>query len=302
MNNQSIHIPVLLKEVTEGLQAAAGGVFLDCTFGGGGHSREILEANPQNQVWACDRDPEAVKRGGQLAEKYPDRFFIKEARFSELEDSLGNLKFDGILADLGFSSDQMAGERGFSFSDCGSLDMRMDPRIQETASDLVNKLSSNHLKRIFQKGGVRQGAFAVASAIEANRPIESAAQLESIINGAIPRTKNTNPATVFFQALRIAVNQELEEIESLLKYLPKASKTGGRVCIIGFHSLEDQLVAGKFREWSQKDSVPALWAGKREEKKVLGTLQGRDAITPGDEELKLNPRSRSAMLRVFVFN
>jgi 16S rRNA (cytosine1402-N4)-methyltransferase len=302
MQNETIHIPVLLNEVIDSIQAAKGGVFLDCTFGGGGHSRKILEANPQNQVWACDRDPEAVKRAEGLSREFPERFFIHESRFSELKENLGNLKFDGILADLGFSSDQMESERGFSFKDAESLDMRMDPRLKVTASDLINKLSASELKKIFQKGGVRQGTYMVAKAIEDNRPIENARQLELLICGVVPRAKSTNPATVFFQALRIAVNEEFEEIEALLSYLPGASRPGCRACVIGFHSLEDRIVTGKFREWSQGESMPALWAGSGKSTAPIGKLLTSDAICASEEEVRGNPRSRSAMLRVFVFN
>ena len=254
----SIHVSVMPAEVLDGLAASAGGSFLDCTGGGGGHSIKILNANATNTVVVCDRDPVAVARLEKLAKEFAPRMEVVHARFSELSPKLSGREFDGMLADLGFSTDQLRGDRGFSFND-SNLDMRMSQE-GDTAADIVNTYEGRELVKLLKIGGMGNEAKIAVRAILDNRPFATAEQLaktidESFVGGL--REKMGRPATVVFQALRIAVNQEFDEIEALLEAAPKLLKKGGRLVVIAFHSLEDKLVAKKMRDWEQGDTAPA---------------------------------------------
>ncbi len=302
----SIHLSVMPKEVIDCLQCQLPGKYLDCTLGGAGHSRLILQANPANLVSAGDRDPVAVERSSEVSEQFPNRFFPTKASFSELGVVFRNEKFDGILADLGISSDQLLTGRGFSFKDQDSLDMRMDPSAGLTAHDVVNTYSQKELMNILRVGGVTQSVMQISDAIIKARPIENAEQLARVINSAAKYNpkKKINPATLAFQAIRIEVNDELGEIKRLLEILPQIATAGCRLVIISFHSIEDQLVARAMRNWANPPQKPALWGGtgNAEQVKPLGQLVTKKALTPSEEEIAINPRSRSAKLRNFIFH
>lgn len=297
------HIPVMLNEVVEYLNAPNGGVFLDCTLGGGGHAAAILNANPLNKLVALDRDSRALIRANRKLEEFEGRISIMHGSFSHLKEVLQEGQFDGIIADLGISTDQLKERRGFSFNDTTELDMRMDESQDLTAGIVVNKTSERDLLRLLKRGGVGREAISVARAIVKARPIETTSQLSRIINIAVAgklKAKKTNPSTVVFQALRIAVNNEFEEIDALLDVAPRLVKEGGRLVVITFHSLEDKVVTRRLREWEAQGSYPALWRGSKREES-LGRQVSKRAIAPGTEEVKRNPSARSARLRVFEF-
>lgn len=303
MTKESIHISVMKNEALDHLKVNDGGVFLDCTLGGAGHSKAILEANDKNIVYACDRDEVAVERAKPLEEEYKDRFFVEKGNFSDVANLFEHCQFDGILADLGLSSDQLDGMRGFSVKDEESLDMRMGEDGSISAHHVVNEFSLNELRSMFRRGGVRTQVNSMANAIIRNRPIEDSKTLANIINSAV-RTdgkKKSPPAIVAFQAIRIEVNDELNEIKNLLVSLPQVAKSGCRLVVISFHSLEDKLVTSQLRKWDKGDTKPALWNEQNEEKEI-GDLITKEAIFPTEIEVGENSRSRSARLRSFIFH
>ncbi len=291
---ESRHVSVLLNEAINALEAQRTGMFLDCTLGGGGHTRAILQANPSNRVVALDRDANAITRFGET-----ERVTVVRAKFSEAQEVLAGAKFNGILADLGVSTDQLWENRGFSFRD-QVLDMRMGEG-DITAATLVNELDKAELFKILKEGGVGNEAKAAVSAIIKERPILSAEQLSAVISNAIgdQNKKDRNPATVVFQALRIRVNDELNEIRKLLDSLPSLALPGARAALITFHSLEDRIVTKQLRTWAQGGEFSASFPGAKPGK-VLGELMP-GPILPSTEEVKENPASRSARLRVFRF-
>lgn len=299
--SESVHVSVLLEEVVDFLRAKDGGAFLDCTLGGGGHTQAMLEANKLNLVTAIDRDMHAIKRAEKKFEGN-ERVRLVHASFAELTNAMQGEVFDGVLADLGMSTDQLKGERGFSFDSNSALDMRMDTSQGLTAADLVNDSEPRELFRIFKRGGVKEEAKRLVSEIINNRPIESTKALAAIARAVWPAGKKTtkDPATTVFQALRIEVNREFEQLEALLNAAPSLVKPGGRLAIISFHSLEDQAVAKVMRKWQAGDTAPAWWPKERGEQ-PLGRLLTKKAVLPSDEETERNPASRSAMLRVFEF-
>ena len=300
---RTTHVPVMLKEVLQMLNADKGGEFLDCTLGGAGHTVAILNANKKNIVVGVDRDSRAVIRAGRRLEEFSPRVKIVHSAFSHIREALEGHKFDGILLDLGLSTDQLKENRGFSFNDSSNLDMRMDESQELTAYLVVNKTSERELIKILKQGGVGKEAAAAARAIVKARPINKTAELSRVINRVLSskgKAKKTNPATVVFQAIRMAVNDEINEIHGLLQDIPALIKEGGRLAVICFHSLEDQWVTRTMRDWSSRGSYPALWRGKVKEKS-LGKLLTRKALVPSAQEIKSNPASRSARLRVFEF-
>lgn len=305
-----MHISVLKTEALEYLKCQDGGVFLDCTFGAGGHSREILQANERNQLVAIDRDEIAEKNAQVLTEEFGDRFQFFREDFSgiALNQEIMQHKYTGILADLGISSEQLSAERGFSFNDQGELDMRMDPTGELTAADIVNQYSLEQLSKMFQAGGVTKGYRILSENIIKNRPINTTAELaELVIKTMQPiNRKKKNPATIPFQAIRMEVNQELQQIKDLLFIAPQITAANARMVMISFHSLEDQLVTKQMRRWSAVENPPALWQGKdgyqESDRKPLGKLLTKKAVFASDQEVVGNPRARSAMLRVFEFN
>jgi len=304
------HVPVLLSEAVEALALAPAGVYVDATFGRGGHARAILAAlGPRGRLVAVDRDPAAEVSAGAIDDA---RFAFRRAWFSELPDVLASLRIaaiDGVLLDLGVSSAQLDdAARGFSFRFDGPLDMRMDPARGESAAEFIARAPVRELTEVIRDYGEERFAQSVARAIAAARaiaPIVSTAQLAAIVRQAVgARTRGDwrqDPAARTFQGLRIAVNRELHEVSMALPRLAALLEPGGRLAVISFHSLEDRIVK-RFMAWAS-----APWGGDpRLARMPVATaalprpplaLVGR-ARKPGDAEIAANPRARSAVLRV----
>ncbi|MCD8486834.1 MAG: 16S rRNA (cytosine(1402)-N(4))-methyltransferase RsmH [Desertifilum sp.] len=276
-----VHVPVLSRELVEGLAVAPGGHYLDATVGGGGHSALILSQFPDVRVSAIDRDAEAIAAAQSRLSSFGDRVSFWQGNFSDYPP--GDTRFDGIIADLGVSSAQLdIPERGFGFRHAAALDMRMDRRQSLTAADLINESDEVELANIFYRYGEERLSRRIARRVVEKRPFETTAQLAEAIAQCYPpkaRYGRIHPATRVFQALRIAVNQELTSLETFLTQAPHWLKPGGRIGIISFHSLEDRLVKHSF-----KDSD------------ILKVITKKPIIAQEDE-LEQNPRSRSAKLR-----
>jgi 16S rRNA (cytosine1402-N4)-methyltransferase len=300
------HEPVLLSAALSFLAPRDGGRYIDATFGGGGHSRAILEASaPSGQVLAIDADPAAVARARALAERYPGRLLPCHGNFRDLArlaQSYGFVPVDGILFDLGLSSDQLADPaRGFSFQLAGPLDMRFDPTSGEPAAVIVNTWSAEELSELFWQYGEEPRAWAIAQTIVAERarqPIETTTQLAALVaRVAGSRRERIHPATRVFQALRIAVNQELEALAAGLAQAVELLRPGGRLVVIAFHSLEDRLVKQFFRREAAAclcpPGTPVCICGHRPRLRLLTPRP----VRPSAEEIARNPRSRSARLR-----
>ncbi|MBP7964303.1 MAG: 16S rRNA (cytosine(1402)-N(4))-methyltransferase RsmH [Caldilineaceae bacterium] len=301
------HIPVLLAEVLDGLQAQPGGRYIDGTVGGGGHTARILsECAPDGQVLAVDADPAAILRVAHLLPQAvaEGRLLLVQGRFEEMAQIAGEQNFvpvDGILLDLGVSSFQLeTGERGFSFSQDGPLDMRMDPTAPLSAAEIVNTWPEFDLADLIFRYGEERRSRPIARHLVKNRPISTTLALAEIVEQAVGgrRGSRTHPATKTFQALRIAVNDELGQLERVLPVALDLLKPGGRLAIISFHSLEDRLV----KQWMQaeaQDFIPDRYHpyGGTDRTPTLEIIT-RKPITPGPDELATNPRSRSAKLRV----
>lgn len=301
------HQSVLLKPVLEYAFPANGKVFVDATFGLGGHTRAILDKYPEiTKVIAIDRDEEILEYSCKVIQD--ERILRYQANASDLPGIMALAKeesVDGILLDLGVSSYQLDNpSRGFSFSKPGPLDMRMDKDIVETAADLVNTLTKFQMVNIFKQYGEEKFSGRIADAIIREReiePITTTKRLSEIVYNATParfRARNLiHPATRVFQALRIAVNDELGELESFLKIALKCLKPGGHLCLISFHSLEDRIVK-TFMQRFQKGCIcpptfPVCNCGKKPELEILT----KKAIFADESEINSNPRSRSARLR-----
>ncbi|MFM1848659.1 MAG: hypothetical protein RL417_2133 [Pseudomonadota bacterium] len=305
--SETQHVAVLKGEVVDLLEASRGGEFLDCTLGGAGHTRAILEASTDNRVSAVDRDARAIARARESLAQFGDRASLSHGAFSAVGDLFKGRRFDGILADLGLSTDQLKEGRGFAFSEDAPLDMRMNEDDPLTAYELVNAASEHDLFVLLRKGGVGPEAKAIARAVVKARPVETTKALAEIVVKAAPPgrgrggEKRSHPATVTFQALRIAVNDEFGEIERLLAAVPTLMRSGGRTAIITFHSLEDKIVTETMRRWEGGGEFSAQWPGAFRHE-PLGRLVTRKPVVPSEEEVSRNPSSRSARLRVFRFN
>jgi len=296
----SMHIPVLTEEVIINLLHDKDGRYLDVTSGFGGHSTAILEQLNHGSLIATDQDPDAIK---YLKNKFESekRITIHQSRFSDLAQLLHSENFDGILADIGVSSYQLDNsERGFSFMKDGPLDMRMNQNIGEDASSWLSNASEKEISNVIWKYGEERKANRIAKAIvEARKNIEirSTKELAEIILEEVPRRFNDkkHPATKTFQAIRIFINNELEELDLLLNFILKHLKTGGRACIISFHSLEDRMVKRFFRDHSRQDPKLSKLPNLVDDSVFKLVTK---AIKPSDKEININPRSRSAILRV----
>jgi 16S rRNA (cytosine1402-N4)-methyltransferase len=302
------HLPVLALEVVQGLKLKPGGVYVDCTLGGGGHSELILQGTgPDGCLVALDQDPEALFAAKiRLASYEPRVIFVKSnfSRLAEVLDGLGIVTVDGVLFDLGTSSYQLDNPvRGFSYQHDAPLDMRMDPEREITAGMLVNNMTAEELTEVIKKYGEERWASRIAEFICEERkrsPIETTGALVEIIKKAIPagaRREGPHPAKRTFQALRIAVNGELEILEAAVKSAVHVLKPGGRVCVITFHSLEDRIIKDLFRELASPCTCPRDFpvcvCGGRKVLRVVTTKP----VLPSEDELKINPRARSAKLR-----
>lgn len=298
------HIPVLVQETLSALAVRSGGCYLDATVGGGGHARAILEASgPDGKLLGLDRDRDAAIRASQGLSAFGKRarvFHSSYIRLYEIASREGFLPLDGVLFDLGFSSWQVDDPaRGFSFREEGPLDMRYDPGSEEgTAADLVNTLGVDALAEILRIYGEEPRSRRIAQAIVAGRPFYSTVQLSDAVMDAVGgRRDRLHPATRTFQALRIAVNRELEALERALPQALAALKIGGRLVVITFHSLEDRIVK-RFLQTESQDcicppQVPVCTCDHHRSVRVLN----RKPVVPSEEEVASNPRSRSAKLR-----
>jgi 16S rRNA (cytosine1402-N4)-methyltransferase len=280
------HDPIMVKEILHLFQDSPAVHFLDCTFGRGGHSRAILEAFQHAQLDAMDRDPQAMNSAGESMRAYGPRFTCVQARFSHFPEHFQQKKYSGILLDLGMSSPQIEdATRGFSFCHPGPLDMRMSLEGQ-SAADLINTVSETDLANLIFRYGEEPKSRRIARAIVRARPLYTTTQLQEVVCRALPGRGKRHPATLTFQALRIAVNEELQELETVLPLALNALAPGGCLAILSFHSLEDRRV-----KHFLKSSLTSSLTLERIPKKPLRPLP---------EELSHNPRARSAKLR-FAF-
>lgn len=301
------HLSVLPDEVIRFLEPADGKTYLDGTLGGGGHAALILEKAPEAMLIGIDRDQAALAAAGARLAVHGERVRLVHGDFAGVAEhlrSLGIAALDGFILDLGVSSHQLdTRERGFSFQQDAPLDMRMDTSCGETAADLVNELPEQELERIIAEYGEERWSKRIASFIvkeRAESPITTTFRLVDIIKGAVPKAKwdeRIHPATRTFQALRIAVNSELESLERGMRDAIDLLKPGGRGVIISFHSLEDRIVKHIFREYAEgctcPRQMPVCACGKQPRVKVL---TGRP-VTATEAEINDNPRARSAKLR-----
>ena len=300
------HVSVLAQEVIEFLRPEPGKRYLDGTLGGGGHTEKILiESSPTGQVLGLDLDDEALAAARDRLSPFGARFISRQASFAAAAGILSELNWrpiDGAILDLGVSSHLLdTPERGFSFRLSGRLDMRMDRRESLDASEMVNRYSAAELERIFKIYGEEPRARRIAAAIVAARrrgPIEKTDELAALIAHAKGgRAGARHPATQCFQALRIAVNRELDQLEHFLETGYELLAPGARLVVISFHSLEDRLVKSAFRKWNRScvcpPRAPVCTCGWSRKAKLLTTRP----VTPSAAELKLNPRAHSAKLR-----
>ncbi len=302
------HLSVMPREVVELLAPRPGGLYLDGTLGGGGHARLILEASsPDGRLIGLDHDPAALQAAGALLAPFGARVTLRRGSFAEMAEvvaGLGESRLDGILLDLGVSSHQLdTPERGFSFREEGPLDMRMDPAGPETAADLLATAEAGELKRIFRDYGEERWAALIAREIVRMRdrePLTTTRQLAELVSRVVPGGRvpqRIHPATRVFQALRIAVNRELEALQAGLDAALRLLGPGGRLAVISFHSLEDRLVKQTLRAAAGPCTcpprLPVCVCGQTAQVKVL-TPRG---LTAGAAEIEANPRARSAVLR-----
>jgi 16S rRNA (cytosine1402-N4)-methyltransferase len=302
--NDSPHLPVLYKEIIHALQPKGGGHYVDGTLGAGGHARGILEAcAPDGQLLGLDVDPQALAVARENLAPYEHRIHLAQASYTTLSSQLKNLQWDsvdGIVFDLGASSMQFdTAERGFSFMQDAPLDMRFGPHAVQTAADIVNRYSERELADLIYEYGEERDSRKIARAIVKARPLHTTRELVAAIEAVSPRRGDRiHPATKTFQALRIAVNDELSSIESVLPQAVASLKSEGRLAVISFHSLEDRMVKEFFRSQSKDFVNPPYERIYEEERKATLKEVNRKPITPSEEETKNNPRARSAKLRI----
>lgn len=303
------HVSVLLDECIENLNIKPDGVYVDCTMGGAGHSKEIVKKLSNKGLFiGFDQDKNAIKTAKERLSEYSDRVKFVHSNFENIKDELekiGVYKIDGVLADLGVSSHQLdEADRGFSYMQDAPLDMRMDVRCEFSAYDVVNGYTEEELAKIIKDYGEENWAKRIAKFIVEERKenkIETTKELVDIIKKAIPkkaRIDGPHPAKRTFQAIRIEVNNELGVITKMIEDASSIMNKGGRICIITFHSLEDRIVKNAFKELSLDcicpPHLPMCQCDKKSEVKIIT----RKPIMPTDEEIEVNPRSRSAKLRV----
>jgi 16S rRNA (cytosine1402-N4)-methyltransferase len=286
-----MHIPVMVAEVMQYLAIRPGGTYVDATAGLGGHTREIAQRVGNGLVIANDRDAESLDLARQNTAEWSSHIFYHHGNFSELEQALrqaGLEKVDGLLADLGASRYQLTNaQRGFSFLSDGPLSMRMDQTSRLTADELVNTIAEKALADLIYQFGEERRARKIARAIVRARPIRSTLHLAGVVERAVPRTGRLHPATQTFMALRIAVNDEQRELDSLLEMAPHLVSRGGRIVLISFMSLEDRKVKGKFRSLAGEHRA---------------TILTKRPIQPTDDEIRDNSAARSAKLRAVEMN
>ncbi|HSR01870.1 MAG TPA: 16S rRNA (cytosine(1402)-N(4))-methyltransferase RsmH [Methylophilaceae bacterium] len=306
-SDQVVHTTVLLDEAVDALNIKPNGTYIDCTFGRGGHSKKILDQlGEDGRLYAVDRDLAAYQTGQLISDC---RFHIEHLHFSKINQLTANndlARVDGILLDLGISSPQVdEGERGFSFRLDGPLDMRMDQTSGETAAELLATISEKKLREVIKNYGEERFAKQVARAIIKERTngnaITTTGQLAKIVASAVPKVEpGKNPATRTFQALRIFVNKELEELSLVLPKCLDLLAEGGRLVVISFHSLEDRIVKRFIQREANRDDMPANFPIKAKDLPQARLLSHGKAIKPSAGEIEQNPRARSAVMRVAV--
>jgi 16S rRNA (cytosine1402-N4)-methyltransferase len=298
------HKPVLYKEIIHALQPRSGGRYVDGTLGAGGHARGILEAcSPDGLLLGLDVDPQALALARETLAPYEKRIHLVQASHITLSEQLTALKWDaidGIVLDLGASSMQFDNaERGFSFMHDGPLDMRFGPQALMSAEEIINTFDERELADMIYRYGEDRDSRKIAKAIVANRPLRTTRELVAVIEKASPRRGDKlHPATQTFQALRIAVNDELAAVEKTLPQAVAALRSGGRCAVISFHSLEDRIVKEYFREQSKELINPPYEQIYEVERKAVVELVNKKPILPSEEEIQENPRARSSKLRV----
>jgi 16S rRNA (cytosine1402-N4)-methyltransferase len=296
----SYHIPVMVEETVAWLETAANGWIVDATFGGGGHSRALLDRYPDVRIVGIDRDPDAVEQAFDH-----DRLTVVQANYRDVETVLGMdglpTHVDGILVDLGVSSHQLdIADRGFSYHSSGPLDMRMGPDAPHSAADIINTYDAKELARILRTYGEERYARRIAEAIVDRRPFHNTADLASCIADAVPAAarRARHPARRSFQAIRIAVNEELDGLRGILDTGIDRLVLGGRIVVMAYHSLEDRIVKRTFLERSRECTCPSdIPVCVCEADPNLRVLT-RKPVKPTSAEIESNPRSRSAVLRV----
>jgi len=304
--SHSEHLPVLLNETVAALAVKADGFYIDGTFGRGGHARQVLaQLSDKGRLLGLDKDPAAIATG-QALEKEDSRFNIEQCSFADMaevvNDKLWQGRVDGILLDIGVSSPQLdEAERGFSFQKDGPLDMRMNPDAGISAAEWLAKAKVEDITFVIKTLGEEKFGKRIANAIVETRehtPITSTTQLAKLVDKAMPfREKNKHPATRTFQAIRIYINNELEDLKSGLEQSLDVLAVGGRLAVITFHSLEDRIVKRYFRDEARGDDLPSNFPITADQLNPRIKLVGK-AIKAGDKELATNPRARSAVLRV----
>lgn len=298
------HLPVMLKEVLAAMQPKDGEIYVDATFGAGGYTRALLDA-AECKVFAIDRDPSVRELAEKLQQEYSGRFCFLMGCFSEMVELLaaqGIEKVQGVVMDIGVSSMQLdQADRGFSFRLNGPLDMRQS-QSGMSAADVVNTMPEQELANILYEFGEEKKSRQIARAIVAARaikPLETTTELAELIAKTIRAGKQEiHPATRSFQALRIYVNRELEELENALSASAKTLSAGGRLVVVSFHSLEDRIVKQYLREQSGSEAGGSRHLPETPSKvQPIFSAQGKKSITPSEQEMKINPRARSAKLR-----
>ena len=298
------HKPVLYQEIIHALQPKRGGRYVDGTLGAGGHARGILEAcAPDGQLLGLDVDPQALALARKNLAPYEGRIHLAQASYTTITNQIADLQWDsvdGILLDLGASSMQFDNaERGFSFMHDGPLDMRFGPQALMSAEQIVNGYDEKELAEMIFRYGEDRDSRKIAKAIVINRPLRTTRELVAVIERASPRRGDrVHPATQTFQALRIAVNDELASVQETLPQVVAGLKSGGRCAVISFHSLEDRIVKDFFREQSKELVNPLYERIYEVERKAVVKLINKKPTPPSEEEIKDNPRARSAKLRV----
>lgn len=297
------HVPVMLPEVLDALSPVDGGVYVDGTFGAGGYTSAILD-HADCEVIATDRDSNAILDGQTVVQKYAPRLDLVQSCFGDVAECLNGRQVDGFVLDIGVSSMQLdQAERGFSFMRDGPLDMRMGDG--ETAAELIARIDETDLADLIYKYGEERQSRRIAKAIvnaRAENKIETTLQLANVIESAIPRKRGDkiHPATRTFQALRIAVNDELGELERALEASIQILKTGGRLVVVTFHSLEDRIVKNFLKENSDKVTATNKYASEEKEITKPFSLLSRKAVLASKGEASVNPRARSAKLRAAI--
>jgi 16S rRNA (cytosine1402-N4)-methyltransferase len=303
MEDFTYHRPVLVTEAVELLAPRAGALVVDATCGGGGHTAEILRTGAD--VLALDQDPDAIEHAGERLSQFGARVTLRQANFRDagkVLDELGIVGIGGALLDLGVSSRQLENAiRGFSVMRNGPLDMRMDPRRELTAATVVNSYTEEDLTRLFRDLGEEPAARRIASQLVKLRkvsPFQDTLQLAKAIEKIVWRHGRRHPATQVFQALRMEVNDELGALEEGLRVLTKRLESGARLAVITFHSLEDRIVKNFFRDRSREWLDRPEWPEPQRNPDFTFRLITNKPVEPGENEQRLNPRSRSAKLRV----